>query len=55
MIQQAPAALAVCEEDLARAEWYARDIRKGLRVLARDPSALRWELLWFGFREVYPC
>ena len=32
---------------LARAEWFARDIRKGLRVLSRDPSALRWELLWF--------
>lgn len=32
---------------LARAEWFARDIRRGLRVLARDPSALRWELLWF--------
>lgn len=32
---------------LARAEWYARDIRKGVRVLSRDPSALRWELLWF--------
>src|SRR5262245_33847416 len=23
---------------LARAEWYARDIRRGLRVLSRDPS-----------------
>src|SRR5262249_43966082 len=32
---------------LARAEWFARDIRKGLRVLSRDPAALRWELLWF--------
>src|SRR5262245_60855396 len=32
---------------LARAEWYARDIRRALRVLSRDPSALRWELLWF--------
>lgn len=32
---------------LARAEWFARDIRHGLRVLSRDPSALRWELLWF--------
>lgn len=32
---------------LARAEWYARDIRKAVRVLSRDPSALRWELLWF--------
>ena len=32
---------------LARAEWYASAIRGGLRVLSRDPSALRWELLWF--------
>lgn len=32
---------------LLRAEWYARDIRKALKVLSRDPSALRWELLWF--------
>src|SRR3954447_15573207 len=32
---------------IARAEWFARDIRKGLRVLSRDPAALRWELLWF--------
>src|SRR5207237_9881547 len=32
---------------IARAEWFARDIRRGLRVLSRDPSALRWELLWF--------
>lgn len=32
---------------MARAEWFARDIRKGLKVLSRDPSALRWELLWF--------
>jgi RecA/RadA recombinase len=37
---------------LARAEWYARDIRKGLRVLSRDPSALRWELLWFKPTEL---
>ena len=37
---------------LARAEWYARDIRKGLRVLSRDPSALRWELLWFNPSEL---
>ncbi len=37
---------------LARAEWFARDIRKGLRVLARDPSALRWELLWFKPSEL---
>ncbi|QEH34241.1 hypothetical protein OJF2_27760 [Aquisphaera giovannonii] len=32
---------------LLRADWYARDIRKGLKVLNRDGSALRWELLWF--------
>src|SRR6516162_6982725 len=37
---------------LLRAEWYARDIRKGLRVLRRDPSALRWELLWFKPTEL---
>lgn len=37
---------------LARAEWYARDIRKGVRVLSRDPSALRWELLWFKPSEL---
>ncbi|MFI5459940.1 MAG: hypothetical protein ACHRXM_31355 [Isosphaerales bacterium] len=37
---------------LARAEWFARDIRKGLRVLSRDPSALRWELLWFKPSEL---
>lgn len=37
---------------LARAEWYARDIRKGLKVLDRDPSALRWELLWFKPTEL---
>jgi hypothetical protein len=37
---------------LARAEWFARDIRKGLRVLSRDPSALRWELLWFRPSEL---
>ena len=37
---------------LARAEWFARDIRKGLRVLNRDPSALRWELLWFKPTEL---
>ena len=37
---------------LARAEWFARDIRKGLRVLNRDPSALRWELLWFKPSEL---
>ena len=37
---------------LARAELFARDIRKGLRVLDRDPSALRWELLWFKPTEL---
>ncbi len=37
---------------LARAELVARDIRKGLRVLSRDPSALRWELLWFKPSEL---
>ncbi len=37
---------------LARAEWFARDIRKGVRVLARDPAALRWELLWFKPSEL---
>jgi hypothetical protein len=37
---------------LARAEWFARDIRRGLRVLSRDPAALRWELLWFAPSEL---
>jgi hypothetical protein len=37
---------------LFRAEWFARDIRKGLKVLSRDPSALRWELLWFKPTEL---
>ncbi|HEV3166113.1 MAG TPA: hypothetical protein VGZ22_18965, partial [Isosphaeraceae bacterium] len=37
---------------LARAEWYARDIRRALRVLSRDPAALRWELLWFQPTEL---
>jgi len=37
---------------LGRAEWFARDIRKGLRVLSRDPAALRWELLWFSPGEL---
>lgn len=37
---------------LARAEWFARDIRNGLRVLSRDPAALRWELLWFKPSEL---
>src|SRR5690606_22106268 len=37
---------------LARAEWFARDIRRSVRVLSRDPSALRWELLWFQPQEL---
>jgi hypothetical protein len=37
---------------LLRAVRYARDIRRGLRVLSRDPSALRWELLWFEPHEL---
>jgi hypothetical protein len=37
---------------IARAEWYARDIRRGIKVLSRDPSALRWELLWFKPSEL---
>jgi hypothetical protein len=37
---------------LVRAEWYAMRIRKGLRVLIRDPAALRWELLWFQPSEL---
>jgi hypothetical protein len=37
---------------LARAEWFASDIRRGLRVLSRDPAALRWELLWFNPSEL---
>ena len=37
---------------LARAEWYASDIRKSVRVLSRDPGALRWELLWFRPSEL---
>lgn len=37
---------------LWRAESYARDIRRGLKVLSRDPSALRWELLWFKPTEL---
>ena len=37
---------------LARAEWFARDIRKAVRVLSRDPAALRWELLWFRPSEL---
>ncbi|HEX8203564.1 MAG TPA: hypothetical protein VF590_24020, partial [Isosphaeraceae bacterium] len=37
---------------LARAELFARRIRRGLRVLSRDPAALRWELLWFNPGEL---
>jgi hypothetical protein len=37
---------------LARAEYFARDIRRSLRVLSRDPAALRWELLWFQPSEL---
>ncbi len=37
---------------MARAVWFAADIRKGLRVLSRDPWALRWELLWFQPTEL---
>ena len=31
----------------ARSEWHASGIRRAVRVLTRDSSALRWELLWF--------
>jgi hypothetical protein len=37
---------------LMRAEWFARDIRRGVRVLSRDSAALRWELLWFQPTEL---
>ena len=37
---------------LARAELFARDIRNALKVLNRDPAALRWELLWFKPSEL---
>ena len=37
---------------LIRAEWFARGIHKGQRVLSRDPAALRWELLWFKPSEL---
>ena len=37
---------------LLRAEWFARDIRNGLKALSRDSSALRWELLWFKPTEL---
>ena len=36
----------------ARASWFAGGIRRGLRVLSRDPWALRWELLWFNPGEL---
>lgn len=35
-----------------RAVLRAEDIRKGLRVLARDPWALRWELIWFEHSDL---
>ncbi|MFM7592624.1 MAG: hypothetical protein ACKO85_12630, partial [Isosphaeraceae bacterium] len=31
----------------ARSEWHSSGIRRAVRVLSRDGSALRWELLWF--------
>jgi hypothetical protein len=37
---------------LARSEWLSADIRRGLRVLSRDPSALRRELLWLDPSEL---
>lgn len=37
---------------VARAEWLSADIRRGLRVLSRDPSALRRELLWLDPAEL---
>ncbi len=37
---------------LGRAEWHARSIRNAVRVLSRDPAALRWELLWFQPSEL---
>jgi hypothetical protein len=37
---------------LARAEWHARTIRRAVRVLDRDPAALRGELLWFRPTEL---
>lgn len=37
---------------LQRSTRYARDIRRGLRVLSRDPSALRRELMWFSPTEL---
>ena len=37
---------------LAKAEWNAKSIRRAVRVLSRDPAALRWELLWFQSGEI---
>ena len=37
---------------LVRSETYARGMRRSMRVLSRDPSALRWELLWFNPSEL---
>ena len=37
---------------LAKAEWTAKAIRRAVRVLSRDPAALRWELLWFQPGEI---
>ena len=37
---------------LAKAEWNAKAIRRAVRVLSRDPAALRWELLWFQPGEI---
>jgi hypothetical protein len=37
---------------LLRSEMKARKIRAGLRILSRDPSALRWEMLWFNPTEL---
>jgi hypothetical protein len=37
---------------LAKAEWNAKSIRRAVRVLSRDPAALRWELLWFKPSEI---
>ncbi len=37
---------------LLRAVWASGDIRRALKVLSRDPAALRWELLWFKPTEL---
>lgn len=37
---------------LARSQWLSADIRRGLRVLSRDPSALRRELIWLDPSEL---